>query len=66
MFEIVTFGRMKSFLNFHLVYKSFRFKILRPMQQKLEMILFWTNLIKFRVFLIFKGLNENFFDTICT
>ena len=31
------------------------------MQQKLEMVIFWTNLIKFRVFSIFEGLNEIFF-----
>ena len=40
LFEIVTFGRKKSFLDFHVVYNRFCFKVLPPIQQKLEMVIF--------------------------
>ena len=40
LFEMVTFGRKKSFLDLYLVYNRFRFKILWPIQQKLEMAIF--------------------------
>ena len=40
LFGIVTFARKKSFLDFHLVYNCFCFKILRTIQQKLEMVIF--------------------------
>ena len=49
VFEIVTFGSKKSFLDFHLVYNRC-FKILRPVQQKLEMVIFgqiWKNFVYF-------------------
>ena len=39
LFEIVTFGRKKNFLDFHVVYSRFSLKIFRPMQQKLEMVI---------------------------
>ena len=51
----------KSFLKFYLVYKRFFFKIQRTIQQKLEMLIFEQFLNKFRVFLLFKGLNEKLF-----
>ena len=37
---MVTFGRKKNLLDFYLVYNRFFFKILRPIQQKLEMVIF--------------------------
>ena len=40
LFEIVTFSRKKSFLDFNLVYNRFCFKILRSIEQKLEMVIF--------------------------
>ena len=40
LFEIVIFGRKKSFLDFYLVCNRFCFKILRPLQQNLEMVIF--------------------------
>ena len=40
LFEIFIFGRKKSFLDFYLVYNRFCFKILRPLQQNLEMVIF--------------------------
>ena len=40
---MVTFGRKKSFLDFYLVYNRFCFKILQPIQQKLEMVIFGPN-----------------------
>ena len=60
---MVTFGRRirKSFLDFYLAYNRFCFKVLRPIQQELEMVIYEKIYIEFRVFLIFKGLNEKFF-----
>ena len=40
LFEMVTFGRRKSFLDFYLVCNRFSFKIVRQILQKLEMVIF--------------------------
>ena len=40
LFEMVTSGRKKSFLDFYLVPNRICFIILRPIQQKLEMVIF--------------------------
>ena len=56
---MVTFGREKSFLDFYLVYNRFRFKILRPIQQMLEMVFLDSyNYIS----CMFKSLNEKIFE----
>ena len=39
LFEMFTFGK-ESFLEFYLVYNRFCFKILRKIQQKLEVVIF--------------------------
>ena len=66
LFEMVTFGRKKNFLDSSLVYNRFCFQILRPTQQKLELAVFGHFEINFVYFLIFEGLSEKFFDKICT
>ena len=64
LFEIVTFGSGKSFLDFHLVYNEC-FKIWRPMQQKLQMVIFGQIWLHFVYFWYLKA-SMIFFDTICT
>ena len=55
---MVTFGRKKIVPNFYLVYDRFCSKNLLPIQQKLEVVVFGQFSSKFRVFLMFKGLNK--------
>ena len=58
LFEKVKFSREKSFLDFHLFYNCFRFKVLRRILQRFEMVGL--------VILILKGLIVIFLDTIFT
>ena len=40
LFELITFDTEESFLDFYQIYNRFCFKILRPIQQKLDMVNF--------------------------
>ena len=56
----------EKFLRFLFNSQSFLLQKFATNTAKVRNGLFWTTLIKFRVFLLFKSLNENFSGTVCT